>query len=182
MFTVVANHLKSKGSACTVPDAMDGQGNCNVVRANAVAALIDWLAADPTGTGDEDYLLVGDLNSYAMEHPIRLLEEAGYTNLIEQYNGLYAYSYLFGGQWGYLDHAIGSPTMASQVSDVTEWRINADEPIALDDNTNFKTTNLIATLYAPDHYRMSDHDPVIVGLDLRTAQDPSTSSQRRSPG
>jgi hypothetical protein len=34
----------------------------------------------------------------------------------------------------------------------------------LDYNTDFKTPNLQATLYAPDQYRVSDHDPVIVGL------------------
>ncbi|MDQ3469452.1 MAG: hypothetical protein M3487_06775 [Actinomycetota bacterium] len=52
----------------------------------------------------------------------------------------------------------------------------------LDYNTNFKTANLIATLYAPDQYRMSDHDPVVIGLDLRSARMPSTSSKWCSPG
>jgi hypothetical protein len=36
----------------------------------------------------------------------------------------------------------------------------------LDYNTNFKTVNQITTFYAPDAYRSSDHDPVLVGLDL----------------
>ncbi len=72
-FTVVVNHLKSKGSACADigdPDAGDGQGNCNVTRTNAAKALVDWLATDPTGSGDPDFLIIGDLNSYAMEDPI----------------------------------------------------------------------------------------------------------------
>jgi len=166
VFSVVVNHLKSKGSACSAPDAGDGQGNCNQVRLNAVNELIEWLATDPTGTGDPDYLLVGDLNSYAMEDPIRRLQEAGYTNLVRQFNGERAYSYVFNGQWGYLDHALGSPSAVSQVTGVGEWHINADEPTVLDYNTNFKTANLINTLYAPDQYRVSDHDPIIVGLNL----------------
>jgi hypothetical protein len=41
----------------------------------------------------------------------------------------------------------------------------------LDYNTYFKTANLISTLYAPDEFRVSDHDPVIVGL---TPNDPPT--------
>jgi hypothetical protein len=49
---------------------------------------------------------------------------------------------------------------------VTEWHINADEPVALDYNTNFKSANHQQSLYAPDPYRSSDHDPVLVGMDL----------------
>lgn len=166
VFTAVVNHLKSKGSACSVPDSGDGQANCNQVRLNAVNELIEWLDGDPTGTGDTDHLLVGDLNSYAMEDPITTLEAAGYTNLVEQYGGADAYSYVFGAQWGYLDHALGSSSMTAQVTGVEAWHVNADEPGVLDYNTNFKPANLIESLYAPDQYRSSDHDPVIVGLDL----------------
>ena len=164
VFVADINHLKSKGSACSVPDAGDGQGNCNAARTVAATALATWLASDPTGTGDHDVLLVGDYNSYAKEDPIRALEAAGFTNLIEDRLGADAYSYVFDGQWGYLDHALGSQSIRSQVTGVSEYHINADEPSVLDYNTNFKTPNLQSTLYAPDQYRVSDHDPVVVGL------------------
>jgi predicted extracellular nuclease len=36
----------------------------------------------------------------------------------------------------------------------------------LDYNTNFKSDDQIEELYAPTPYRSSDHDPVLVGLDL----------------
>jgi predicted extracellular nuclease len=166
-FTVVANHLKSKGSDCNAvgdPDTGDGQGNCNITRRNAATALANWLAADPTGSGDPDVLIIGDLNSYAKEDPIGALETAGYTNLVAQFGGPAAYSYVFGGQSGYLDHALANTSLAPQVTGVTEWHINADEPIALDYNTNFKSTNHVNTLFAPDAYRSSDHDPVLVGV------------------
>jgi predicted extracellular nuclease len=166
VFTVAVNHLKSKGSACDAPDAGDGQGNCNAVRDNAAKALAAWLATDPTGTGDDDVLIMGDLNSYAKEDPVRTLEEAGYTNLIAKLLGPDAYSYVFDGQWGYLDHALASPSAEEQVTGVGEWHINADEPSVLDYNTDFKTSNLQSTLYAPDQFRVSDHDPVLVGLSL----------------
>jgi len=106
--------------------------------------LADWLATDPTGSGDSDFLIIGDLNAYAMEDPITTLEAAGYTDLVEQYVGMDAYSYVYFGQAGYLDHALASSTMAGQVTNASIWHINADE------------------------YRSSDHDPVIVGLELRT--------------
>ena len=33
-------------------------------------------------------------------------------------------------------------------------------------NTNFKSSSQLTSLYAPDEFRVSDHDPVVVGLDL----------------
>ena len=164
VFVTDVNHLKSKGSACDVPDTGDGQANCAVVRTNAVNTLLDWLATDPTGTGDDDVLLVGDYNSYAKETPIATLEAGGFTNLVEQYQGADAYSYVFDGQWGYLDHALGSASLARQVTGVADYHINSDEPSVLDYNTDFKSAGQVASLYAPDQYRVSDHDPVIVGL------------------
>lgn len=163
-FIVVVNHLKSKGSACDLPDQLDGQGNCNAVRVNAANQLIAWLAGNPTGTGDPDIIMLGDYNSYAMEDPITTIENAGYTNLIKTIIGQDAYSYVFDGQWGYLDHAFASPAALPQVTGVADYHINADEPSVLDYNTNFKTPNLQNTLYLPDPFRVSDHDPVIVGL------------------
>lgn len=106
----------------------------------------------------------GDLNSYAKEDPIKALEADGYTNLIASFLGPTAYSFVFDGQSGYLDHALANAALVPQVTGVTEWHINADEPIALDYNTNFKSANHINTLYAPTPFRSSDHDPVIVGI------------------
>ncbi len=54
----------------------------------------------------------------------------------------------------------------SQISGVTEWHINADEPTVLDYNTEFKSANQVADFYAPDPFRSSDHDPVLIGLNL----------------
>lgn len=165
-FVFSVNHLKSKGSACDAPDALDGQGNCNTVRTNAANLLKNWLASDPTGILDSDVIVVGDLNSYAKEDPIAALTGGGFTNLISQFIGADAYSYAFDGQWGYLDHALASPSLASQVTGVAEWHINADEPSVLDYNTDFKSASQVSLLYAADQYRVSDHDPIIVGLSL----------------
>jgi predicted extracellular nuclease len=164
VFIVNLNHLKSKGSACDVPDTLDGQGNCNQVRVNSVNELLKWFAADPTGTGDPDILMLGDYNSYAKEDPITTLEAGGFTNLVSEFVGEDAYSYVFDGQWGYLDQALGTASLTGQVKGVADYHIDADEPSVLDYNTDFKTANLINTLYAPDEFRISDHDPVIVGL------------------
>jgi predicted extracellular nuclease len=176
-FTVAVNHLKSKGSDCNDvgdPDAGDGQGNCNATREAAAEALVDWLGTDPTGSGDPDFLIVGDLNSYAQEDPIKAIEAGSddtagtsddYVNLVARELGTYAYSYVFDGMSGYLDHALGNTAIASQVAGVAEWHINADEPDVFDYDTSFKPAAQDA-LYEPNAFRSSDHDPVLVGLDL----------------
>ena len=165
--TVIVNHLKSKGSACDGdPDTGDGQGNCNLTRVDAAEALVDWIASDPTDSGDLDAIVIGDLNSYAEEDPIGVFEDAGYENMIRTFLGDEAYSFVFQGQSGYLDHALADATLPAQITGTTEWHINADEPIVLDYNTDFKSENHVETLFAPHAYRSSDHDPVLVGADL----------------
>ncbi|MGD9100081.1 MAG: ExeM/NucH family extracellular endonuclease, partial [Anaerolineae bacterium] len=164
-FTAVVNHLKSKGSPCDDvgdPDMGDGQGNCNLTRTDAMTVEISWLATDPTGSGDPDFMIFGDLNSYAMEDPIAAARDAGYTDLLQSFVGTGAYSYIFDGQSGYLDHALANGSLASQVTGATDWHINADEPSVIDYNVEYKSQDL----YAPDPYRASDHDPLVVGLDL----------------
>ena len=166
MLTVAVNHLKSKGSACddvNDPDTGDGQGNCNLTRTAAAEALTSWLASDPTRQGANNTLIMGDLNSYAMEDPITAIKTAGYINLLETQNGNQtAYSYVFDGAAGYLDHALANAGLSQQVKSITEWHINADEPRALDYNTEFKTPSQIVSFYAADAYRSSDHDPLLI--------------------
>jgi predicted extracellular nuclease len=59
--------------------------------------------------------------------------------------------------------------MRSQIASVTVWHINADEPEVLDYNTEFKTNDR----YDVTPYRSSDHDPVLLGLNLNA--DPAIS-------
>jgi len=165
-FVTVLNHLKSKGSACDAPDALDGQGNCSAVRGVAAQQLLGWLANDPTRTGDPDVLVMGDLNAYAMEHPVQAFVGAGYTDLVLRDAGADGYTYVFDGQWGRLDHALASPSLAEQVRRAAVWHVSADEPSVLDYNTNFKSAGQVGSLYAADVFRNSDHDPVLVGLEL----------------
>jgi uncharacterized protein len=175
LFTVAVNHLKSKGSPCDAigdPDLGDGAGNCNLTRLTAALALVDWLAADPTETGSDNNLIIGDLNSYDKEDPIDAIlvgadDMAGsgddYVDLLYQYMGEYAYSYLFDGQYGYLDYALANLELVEYVTGATVWHINADEPDLIDYDMSFKQDPQ-DELFAPDPYRSSDHDPVIVGL------------------
>jgi predicted extracellular nuclease len=168
--TVAVNHLKSKGSECSGdPDTGDGAGNCNVTRTKAARALVKWLATDPTGSGDSDSLIIGDLNSYDHEDPIDAIVAAGYTDTIKKFGGEYAHSYVFDGQVGYLDHGLASASLLPQVTGAADWHINSDEPSILDYDTSFKAAPEEA-IYEPNAFRASDHDPVLVGMDLGRCQ------------
>lgn len=165
VLTVVVNHFKSKGSSCDDggdPNIGDGQGNCNQTRNIAAAALADWISTDPTASGDDDFLIIGDLNAYALEDPLLTFRNAGFTNLLAAEQS--AYSYVYDGKTGALDHALANVTLKPQVVAAMAWHINADEPALLDYNLE---NGRDASLFDPKTpYRASDHDPIIIGLDL----------------
>ncbi len=167
-FTVVANHLKSKGSGCPTGDNDPVQGSCNGTRTRAAEALIRWLATDPTGSGDPDVLIVGDLNAYAMEDPVTTLLDSGYVNPADPT----AYSYVFDGQLGTLDYVLVSASLAERVTGADIWHVNADEIPLLDYNDTVLDESepdyeaKPHPLTAAGPWRASDHDPVIVGLAL----------------
>ena len=169
VFTATVNHFKSKGSPGLAgpldSDRGDGAGNANLSRLFAAQALDAWLDSDPTGAGDPDVLILGDLNAYAKEDPITFLEgTGGFTNLVHQFEGPGAYGYVFDGQTGTLDYALATGSLTAQVTGAAEWRINADEADALDYNLDFGRDASIFDGAVP--FRAADHDPVIVGLDL----------------
>ncbi|ETJ46572.1 ExeM/NucH family extracellular endonuclease [Pseudoalteromonas agarivorans] len=167
VFTVSVAHLKSKGSCGddNNDDLGDGQGCWNEIRTEAADAFTDWLDNKPTGVDDEDIILVGDMNAYAMEDPIRKFDEKGYKNVVAELDGdTLSYSYSFSGRAGSLDHALATESLLSKVVAANDWHINADEPIVLDYNLEFKSEGHQSTLYAEGPYRASDHDPVIVDI------------------
>ncbi len=166
-FTAVINHFKSKRPPRSPlgdlnDDQGDGQGAFNLRRTEAANDLAAWLATSPTGIEDPDVLVLGDLNAYAEEDPLLAFDSQGYIDLIQQFNGSQGYSFTFGAFAGSLDHALANREMAEQVSGVTEWHINTDEPPVFDYNSEFKPEGY----FFADPYRASDHDPVVVGLKL----------------
>jgi predicted extracellular nuclease len=191
VLTIVVNHLKSKGSSCASvgdPDLGDGQANCNKTRTDAAAAMVDWLAGDPTGSGDPDVLIIGDLNAYRMEDPIAAIKAgpddvAGsaddYTDLLDTLVGPGAYSFVFDGQLGYLDHALANASLRPQVIGAYVWHINADEIPVFDYNdgirdsgeASFERESTALEIFSPDAYRSSDHDPVIIDIGFDSDAD-----------
>ena len=184
-FAVFVNHLKSKGS-CPSPsdadyagnfDSGDGQGCWNLLRTQQAQRLRSFVASHLAGsdTAATDALLIGDMNAYGQEDPIIALTSSGYADQVLRFNP-FGYSYVFDGGAGRLDHAIANTALAGKVNRVVHWHINADEPAVADYNTEFKapetrcgaggTSACPADPYAANPYRSSDHDPVVIGLNL----------------
>ena len=179
-FSLLVNHFKSKGSCPAASDANaagntdsgDGQGCWNGLRKQQAQRLRSFVATVHTAAGSNDVLLIGDLNAYAQEDPVFDLTSNGYIDQVGRFNS-FGYSYVFDGGAGRLDHAMASPTLSARVSRAVHWHINADETALADYNLEFKAPLLCngSTPCSPDPYsvspyRSSDHDPVVVGLNL----------------
>lgn len=158
---VVVNHFKSKGSAGPLPgdaDTGDGQGASNASRVAQATALRDWVPTIQGGV--ESVALVGDFNSYTQEDPLQVLYAAGYADATEEL-APGEYSYSFSGLAGSLDHVLLNEAALDRATGADVWEINSPESIALE----YSRYNYHGALYyAPDAYRSSDHDPVVVGL------------------
>jgi predicted extracellular nuclease len=154
-FLVAVNHLKSKGrcpEGGPNADQGDGQGCWNAARVEAVRALGPWLERLATKSGTRQVLILGDMNAWRNEDPIRSYRDAGYTELVETLSGLPQYSFVYFGQRGTLDYALVTPSLRKRARQAMIWHINADWP---------------RNMALPRPWlRMSDHDPVVVDFDF----------------
>ena len=164
-FWFVVNHFKSKGGCPATGDVDTGQGCFNLGRTQQANALKNFVATLKT-QGEPDVLMMGDFNSYLLEDPTRVLESDGSESLLKRMPAADRFTYVFGGESGALDHAYASSTLRQQVSGVGVWHINADEPTAIDYNLNLNLNITTDDRFAPTPFRASDHDPVLVGLNL----------------
>ncbi len=157
---VVANHFKSKG--CSEAEGLDkdqgdGQGCWNALRTESARRLHAWLQHPPAGGRSRRVLVLGDFNAYAMEDPLHWLRtEGGWVDAFAVAGVVRPYSYVYDGLSGRLDHALLSPALVPALRGAAEWHINADEP----DDTGYAGRN------EPGPWRSSDHDPLLLGLDL----------------
>ena len=167
-FLFVVNHFKSKSSSGATGDDVDtgdGAGAYNGARVRQAQALADWLptvtpavadGADPFAT-----VLVGDFNSYGQEDPLTVLADAGFLDVEREFD-VETSSYSFSGLSGSLDHIFVNDSILARATGADIWNINSGESVALE----YSRYNYHGTLfYAPDPYRSSDHDPVVLGLD-----------------
>ena len=164
-FAVVVNHFKSKscsGAAGVDADQGDLQGCYNAHRVEQAKRLRTFVTQVQATAGTQDVVLLGDFNAYAQEDPVyELTHDGAIVDLVGKFDPAH-YSYVFDGFAGRLDHGFGTASVASKVSYATSWHINADEPTVIDYNTEFNP----AGYYQPTAFKSSDHDPMVLGLNL----------------
>ena len=160
-FLVAANHLKSK-YGCPEgginSDQDDGQSCWNAARVSAVEEQVEWLGQLAGNLGTTNILILGDMNAYRLEDPIRQFIDSSYVDLVEQLAGLPQYSYVFWGQAGTLDYLFTSPAMARYARAAQIWHINAGH-----------ARNMA---HPQPWLRASDHDPVIADFDFSQSETP----------
>ena len=169
-FLVVVNHFKSKGSGSGADaDQGDGQGGSNASRVAQAKALVAFVKENQDATGTKRVYLTGDFNSYTQEDPMQVLYEAGFTDIGAAKTD--EATYLFDGVVGSLDHVLANAAGYQQVADADVWNINSVESVAYEySRYNYNATNF----YAPNAYRSSDHDPLVVGINTPAANDDAT--------
>jgi len=170
-FTVIANHFKSKGGCATAigtdQEQADAQGCFNATRVAMAKQLLNWIGTDPTAAKSANTLIVGDLNAYGHEAPVRLLIDQGWHDLVAEMAAEPAYSYVYNGGSGRLDHALASTGFAKLVSASAHWHINADESAAFGYVSAGASARALRERFRPDPFRSSDHDPLLIGIKLR---------------
>ncbi|NVC52439.1 ExeM/NucH family extracellular endonuclease [Vibrio diabolicus] len=168
----------------------DLQGNCNNFRVSA-AKVVGEALKDIDG----DVLVMGDLNAYGKEDPLLTLTDyskekygrdiytAAYTTIgggelqvektkIEKGYGLHnlntllhgadTFSYTYSGELGNLDHALASSSLAQKVVAIEDWHINSLESNLFEYGSKY-TGDMPKY---KDAFSASDHDPVIIAIDL----------------
>ena len=157
-FLFSVNHFKAKSGKGygANADQGDGQGSYNADRVKEAESVLFHYDIDRGYYGDDDILIMGDLNAYAMEDPITVLREGGMIDLHRAFHADSSYSYVYHGYAGYLDHALCNSTLYPFVTGMVAYHINSDESDSYTyDKSNDQTM-----------FRSSDHDPVLVGLKL----------------
>ena len=173
------------------PDPADLQGHCNEFRVSAAEAVGNALESI-----EGDVLILGDMNAYGKEDPLQILtdyhpsthngkpiyaaahttlggetldteprlvtESFGYVNLNTHLHGTDTYSYSYSGELGNLDHALASAGLVDKVVAIQDWHINAVESNMFEYGSKY-TGDLVKSDNA---FSSSDHDPVIVAIDL----------------
>jgi len=167
-FSLAVNHFKSKGRPCHTSEVDNLQGQCNLQRLQASLALAEFIREKVPR--DRPVLIVGDLNSYSQEEPLLALYKAGYHNLNNSVlfspNKGPSFSYSYQGYLSNLDHALANSAMLAKVRSFDSWHINSIEDSLLGYQTeaNGQAYRSIDHYSAPDAYRSSDHDPLVIGI------------------
>jgi len=160
-FAVAGVHFKSKRDC---PDGAAEGANCwNRRRVRQARALHGFLRKWRHERDGIPVLVAGDLNAYAAEDPVRVLEEAGWTDLIAaRLPRPERVTYVYRGESGRLDYLLARDGLAERVEAVFTHSINAEEPPFLEYDRGGPGGRHLSD----GPFRCSDHDPVAADISL----------------
>ena len=149
-FILSMNHFKAK------------EGDNDNTDANRERNANDLINKLSVITYDPDILIMGDLNCTISESPLQILLNAGYTEMLLEYNPD-AYSHYYSG-YELIDHAFANGTLKAQIKGADVYHINTSSRKG-------------------DENWYSDHDPVLVSLSLNANGDhPDNPDNPDNPG
>lgn len=164
LLSVIDVHLKAKSGCPAAGDVDRGYGCWNLRRSAQAQAALAFAAALARRSGSPDVLVGGDFNSYAAEPPVALFRRAGYVDAAADLAPADRYSYVYAGTSGTLDYAFLSPSLARQLAGAGYWHIDADESSLLAAGGGLLSA--AGSDVTADPFRASDHDPLVLGLDV----------------
>ncbi|MDQ0247118.1 putative extracellular nuclease [Bacillus fengqiuensis] len=145
--TVIANHFNSKGG----DDALFGSNQPPVLESEEqrkeIAEVVNGFVEEIIRKDNEaNVVVLGDLNDFQFSEPLEVLKGNSLINMIEQLPSNEQYTYNYQGNAQVLDHILVSNNLAERTeADIVH--INSD--------------------FTEEHGRASDHDPVLVQIDLK---------------
>ncbi|GBG30916.1 Hypothetical Protein FCC1311_071372 [Hondaea fermentalgiana] len=175
LFTVVVQHLKSKGSECDedsndTDDVQYGEGNCGYTRLKHAQQLIAWLSSsNPTGEETDKYILLGDFNSNNKDRSLQEFVKDGEFISLADRDIAEPFSYVYSGKFSTLDYFMVSANLNASCGNTYEWHINSLESNMIDyQDSQYGWSYPSSCLEKPDSYfdidtpyRGSDHDPIV---------------------
>ena len=119
-FWLAVNHFKSKGGCSRASgrnaDQNDFQSCWNDARVQSALLLSDWLYDLQQSSQISAAMLVGDINSYRMEDPIRTFIRADWIDVVSHYRSPPIYSYRYQGAMGYAGLCVCNERLAGSNS------------------------------------------------------------------
>lgn len=177
-FNVIAAQYKDRD--CTAAtggdtDQNDGQGCYNARRAAQSARLLTFVSTVQTTATDNDVVVYAKTNAYIRETPFTALTTGGLLNKLASLAN--PSTTILNGQAGYTLQVLVNSTLNTQFGSANIWRINGDEPPALDYRLSGKSAGQQTSLYAADVYRSAADDPILAGFTLTASElQPTVSS------
>ncbi|MFC7685759.1 chitobiase/beta-hexosaminidase C-terminal domain-containing protein [Ureibacillus sp. GCM10028918] len=149
---VVANHFNSKGGDQPLYGKNQPPVLSSEVQRMQIAGVVNGFVKDVLAENPEaNVVLLGDFNDFEFSNPLQTLKGNELTNMIELVPAEERYSYSYQGNAQVLDHILVSNNLAS--------------------NTKVDIVH-INSAFMEAHGRASDHDPVMVQIDLTKSEQP----------